>query len=157
VGNALCSHLSTKWAVEDNPYGEVLGEVLETVLGSSSDEHNVAGLECISLALVPQDSSAAHDKVDLVLCMRSLLVRRHRERELEGEAAALQDTDGVLTGGTRYTCLHVRQMDHKTTIWITHAALLVSVHLLFHSNLSGLLAETNSSRNCSIGSFKKQR
>jgi hypothetical protein len=56
-----------------------------------------------------------------------------RTSQTLGEAAVLQDTDGVLTGGTRYPCLRVRQMDHKTTLWITHAALLRSVHLLFHS------------------------
>jgi hypothetical protein len=44
--------LSTWRSVEDNPYGEVLGKVLEAVLGSGSDEHNIARLECVSLAIV---------------------------------------------------------------------------------------------------------
>jgi hypothetical protein len=50
--NSVCSDLSTRGTVEDNPYGKVLGKVLEAMLGSSSDEHNIARLECISLAIV---------------------------------------------------------------------------------------------------------
>jgi len=44
--------LSTCRPVEDNPDGEVLGKVLEVMLGSGSDDHNVASLECVSLAIV---------------------------------------------------------------------------------------------------------
>ena len=46
------SNLSTCRSVEDNPYGEVFGKVLEVMLGSSSDEHNITRLECVSLAVM---------------------------------------------------------------------------------------------------------
>jgi hypothetical protein len=44
--------LSACRSVEDNPYGEVLCEIFEVMLGSGSDKHNIARLEGVSLAIV---------------------------------------------------------------------------------------------------------
>jgi len=37
---------------EGRANGEVLGEVFEVMLGSGSDKHNIAGSECVALAIV---------------------------------------------------------------------------------------------------------
>jgi len=108
--------LSTGWPVENNPDFQVVGEVCEGMLGSGGDEHNVACPECIALAIVDQDALARHDHVDLVLFMRSLLVRNYREGELQLQTAAFENTDCVFTCRTWYTCSRVRQMEHSTAI-----------------------------------------
>jgi hypothetical protein len=50
--HTLCWDLATRGAVEDKPHGEVLGKVLETMLGSRSHEQKVACLEWVPLAVV---------------------------------------------------------------------------------------------------------
>jgi hypothetical protein len=87
---ALYWDLTATGAVEYNPHGEVLGKVLETMLGSRSHEQKVACLERVPLAIVTEDASAADDDVDLVLCVRSLLVRGHRKGELYVKGATLR-------------------------------------------------------------------
>jgi hypothetical protein len=123
---ALCWDLATTGAIEDNPHGEVLGKVLETMLGSRSHEQKVACLEWVPLAIVKEDTSAADDDVDLVLCVRNLLVRGHREGEFYIKGAALQKADGVLARGARDTRLSLSNTDHTATIWLTHASFLVT-------------------------------
>jgi hypothetical protein len=85
--------LTAGGAVEDNPHGEVHGEVLKMRLSYRSREQKVACLKRVPRAAVRQDASAADDDVDLVLRMRSLLVRRHREGEFYIKGAALQKAD----------------------------------------------------------------
>jgi len=80
--DALRGDLASPGAVEDHPHGEVLAEVLETMLGPCGHEQKIARLERVPLAVVKQDAPAADDDVDLVLRMRRLLVRGRREGEL---------------------------------------------------------------------------
>jgi hypothetical protein len=75
-------------SVENNPDREVFTKVFDVVRGSRRDEHQVAGLEVATLTVVYQDAAAADDDVDLVLCMRSLSVRRCRERKFYVQGAA---------------------------------------------------------------------
>jgi hypothetical protein len=50
--HALRRDFASAGTVEDDPYGEVLGKVLETMLGSRSDEEKVARFERVPLAAV---------------------------------------------------------------------------------------------------------
>ena len=117
---ALCGDLAPLRAVKDNPHGEVLGKVLEMMLGSRGHEHKVAWLEWVPLAVVKQEASAANDDINLVLCVRGLLVWRHGERELYVKGAALQEADGVFARRTRDSRLSLGETNHLTAIWFAH-------------------------------------
>ena len=60
------------------------------MLRSGGDEEKITSLERFALAFVNQDSPAPDDYVDLVLCMRCLLVRRQRPRQVNVKATAAQ-------------------------------------------------------------------
>jgi hypothetical protein len=78
--------------------------------------------------------------VDLVLCVRCLLVRDHRVGELYVKGAAPEKADGVFTGGTRDTRLSLGKTDHTATVWLDHASLLVPPYV----SLSGALHRVRS-------------
>jgi len=107
--HALCWDLATMRAVKYTPQGEVLGNVLELMLGPRSHEQEVAGLEPVPLAVVNEYSSAANDEVNLVLCMRRLLARAQREAKGYIKSATLQDHDGALAREARDNPLEPRQ------------------------------------------------
>src|SRR5262245_28384784 len=69
--------LTSRGSVEDDPHGEVLGEILAPVFRSGGDEDEVAGLERISAAVVKEDAPAARDDVDFVLFVGGLTVGGH--------------------------------------------------------------------------------
>jgi hypothetical protein len=69
-------------------------------------------------------SSAANDEVDLVLCMRRLLVWAQREAKGYVKSATLQDHDGTLARGAWDARLSVGETDNTATIWLAHASLL---------------------------------
>jgi hypothetical protein len=121
---ALCWGLATMTAVKYTPQGEVLGSVLELMLGPRSHEQEVACLEPIPLAVVNEYSSTANDEVNLALCMRRLLVWAQREAKGYVKSATLQDHDGALAHGARDTLLSLSKTDNAATTWLAHAALL---------------------------------
>lgn len=90
------------------------------VLRSSGHEQEVTSLEGVSLAVVNQDASAADDDLDLVPCVRSLLVRRHGEGKLHAYVAPLQEAYGMFAGWTRDTRSSVGKMDHAATFFHRH-------------------------------------
>src|SRR6185436_4492581 len=108
--------LTTLGAVEDDPDGEVVAEVLESMLGSRGHEHEVSGSELVPLAVVEQDASSADDHVDLVLRVRRLLVGPHRAGQLDLERPAIHQADGMLSRGTGDSRPSVRETDHAAAI-----------------------------------------
>src|SRR6266536_699584 len=70
-------HLASSGAVEDHPRGEVRGELFEAMLRSGRHEQEVAGLERIALTVMKQNTSPSYHDVDLILCVRRLLIRLH--------------------------------------------------------------------------------
>src|ERR1700745_4024919 len=106
----LCWHLATMRAVKYTPQGEVLGNVLELMLGPRSHEQEVARLELVPLAVVNECSLATNDEVNLVLCMRHLLARAQGEAKGYVKSATLQDHDGALARGTRNTRFRLREV-----------------------------------------------
>ena len=66
----LFRNLATGRPIKDAPQGEFVGEVLVMMLGSRSNEQQIAQLERVALAVVHKNAPAANDDVDLVLCMR---------------------------------------------------------------------------------------
>src|SRR5580692_9374930 len=123
-------------AVKYTPQSDVLGNVLELMLDPRSDEQEVARLEPVSLAVVNEYSSAANDEVNLVLCMRRLLVRAQGEAKGYVESAALQDHDGALALGARDTRLSLGKTDNAATTWLAHAISSHLRHVLTSSCLS---------------------
>jgi hypothetical protein len=111
--------------VKYTPQGEILGNVLELMLGTRGHEQEVAGFEPIPLSVVNEHSSAANDEVNLVLCVRRLLARGQRETKGYVKSATLQDHDGALARGARDTRLSLGKTDNTATIWPAHASLLV--------------------------------
>ncbi len=67
------------------------------MLGSGSDEEEIAGFERIAAAVVEEHAAALHDEVDLVLIVRRQ--RRGRDGagagELDFERPAAEEADGV--------------------------------------------------------------
>src|SRR5206468_12751964 len=117
--------LASRRTVEDHPDGEVLAEILEPVRGSGGDEEAIAGLECLALAVVKQDASAAEDDVDLVLCVGRLLVGRQRPGELYVETTVPQKAYRPLSAGTRDARLSLCEVDYAAVVWFAHTQLLV--------------------------------
>jgi hypothetical protein len=102
--------------MEDDPHSEVLGEVLEPVLGSCGYEDKVPGFKRMSAAIVKEDAAAAHDNVDLVLCMGSLAVRGHGQRKQHPDRAALHDGNKVRARRTGDPFLGFGKRNHAATI-----------------------------------------
>ena len=103
------------------------------MLGSGSDEQEVARLERFPLAIVNENTTTANDDVDLILPVRCLLVRRHRERELYVKGATLQNEHRALAGGTRDTLLSIGKANHTATVCLIHVLLSVPLN----ADLSG--------------------
>ncbi len=116
VHNALRGDLAPRRPVEDDPHSEVLTEVLEPVLCSSGYEDEVSGFESISAAIVKEDSPAAGDDVDLVLCMRCLAVWGNRQGKQRPDRATLHDSDEVRARRARDALLGFCKRDHAAAI-----------------------------------------
>ena len=78
-------------AVEDDPGGEVLGEVLEAVLDPGGDEEHVAGRERDALAAHEERPAPARDDVELVPVVGRLAVSASGRVVAELHAAVLHD------------------------------------------------------------------
>jgi hypothetical protein len=117
--------LASTGAVENNPHNQVIAEGFESMLGSGGHEQKVAWLEWVPLAIVKQNPSAANDNVNLVLCVRRLLIRTGGRREFYFEGAAPQKADRALALGARNAHLTFRETDHAAAFRIGHASLLV--------------------------------
>src|SRR5262245_25020384 len=124
--NWLCRHFAAGRPVEDHPDGEVVGEILEPVLGTGGDEHHIARPERIAPAIVEQDAAPADDRVDLVLVVRRLPVRVHRQRQLQVQRAALEHAHRVLTGRTGNSGASRRKGNDLTAIAIGHGRIMSS-------------------------------
>jgi hypothetical protein len=108
-------NLATPGAIEEDPYRQVLREVLESMLDSRGHEEEIAWPERVPPAVVKEDAAPMDDDVDLVLLVRRrLALARHEspERELGVEGAPLQDPDGVLAREARDVPLSIGNMDH---------------------------------------------
>src|SRR5262249_7707159 len=116
--------LAAAGPVEDPPHQEVVAKIFKPMVGPGGHEKEVAGLEGVPLAIVKQDATAANDDVDLVLCVRRLLIRARRRPEDDVEGAAAQNTDGALAG--RDPRLGLGKADHTATTGRGHDLLLVS-------------------------------
>jgi DNA replication protein DnaC len=112
-GNQVSAFPEPTRAVEDDPHGEVVSEILEPVLDSRGHEQEVSGFEPVSAAIVKQDTVAAHNDGDLVLRMWRLAIRGYRQREQRPDRAALHDIDKLRAGGPRDQLLGFRQRDHS--------------------------------------------
>src|SRR5262249_29799317 len=124
--HALRRNLATTGAVEDDPHGEVLGKVLEAMLGSRSHEQEIARPERVPLAVMKEDAAAADDNVNLVLGVRRRRPRERRkatEREHGLQGAALQKADGVLARRAGNTRLGLGKADDLATGRLAHASL----------------------------------
>src|SRR5215204_4623777 len=71
---AWSSGLTAFRAVEDDPNGEIVGEVFEAVLGPSRHEQHVARTEGMALRPVDERPGSTDDHVQLVAGMRRLRV-----------------------------------------------------------------------------------
>jgi hypothetical protein len=114
--DALRWDLATRRAVEDDPDGEVVGEVLEPVLNSRGHEDEVSGFERIATAIVKEHAPAPHDDVDLVLDMRRLAVWGHRQGKQCPDSAALHDCYEVRARRPRDALLGFGKREHAATI-----------------------------------------
>ena len=109
--------------MKDNPHGEVIGKLLEAMLGSRSNEQKIARLKWVSLSVMEEDSSATQDEVDLILYVWSCGARKRGEapqREHRVQGSAPQKTDRVLTGGTWDTHLSLGKANHAATAGRAH-------------------------------------
>ena len=122
--------LASGGTVEDNPNGEILGKVLEAMLGSSRHEEKIARFEGIPLAVVKEHASAADDDVDFVLSMRCLLVGSNGKGKLYVQGAALHEADGVFACGTRDTSFGLYKTDDPAAVCFVHDALYRSELLM---------------------------
>jgi hypothetical protein len=111
----FCYHLTALRTKEDHPHGEVVGKILEAMIGPRSDEQEIPCLAWIALPVVKEDASAADDHVDLVLLVRGLYVGPDRKRELHAEGAPVQEADGMLSRRARDPQSGVGQSNHTTT------------------------------------------
>lgn len=75
VTSSRCYHLAALRAEEDDPHGEIVRKVFETMRGASSDEQEVPSLASITVPVVNEYASATDDHVHLVLLVRCLDVR----------------------------------------------------------------------------------
>jgi len=80
--------LASGRTVEHPPVGDVLAQVFETMVRSCGHEEEITSLECFALAFVKQYAPTPDDDVDLVLCVRGLLVGEPRPGEVNVEATA---------------------------------------------------------------------
>src|SRR5436190_10223108 len=71
--------------VEDPPQREVGREILVMMRHAGRDEQQIAGLERIPPVPMHEDAAAANYCIDLILRVRRLFVRRHRNRKLHVE------------------------------------------------------------------------
>jgi hypothetical protein len=108
-------YLAALRAEEDNPYGKTLAEVLEVMLGSGTDKHEIAWPEWLSLRPMTEDTAAANDDVDLVLAVGRLFVRADWKGELYIEGPALQKACRMLARGPRDSRSSVRESNHTAT------------------------------------------
>src|SRR5688500_11665748 len=79
--------LATVGAVEQHPCGEVVAEVLETVLDAGGHEQHFAGREVLAVAGAGEFAGACDHHVDLVARVRHLQVAASRLVDLDFEAA----------------------------------------------------------------------
>ena len=106
--------LAALGTVKYTPYRKILGSVLELMLDPGSHEQKVAGLKHVPFAIVNEHSSAANDEVNLVLCVRRLRARAHREQESHIQRATPKGDDSMLR--RRYLRLCLGKAENTTTI-----------------------------------------
>ena len=106
------SHLAALRAVKHTPYREILGNVIELMFDSRSHKQEVARLKRVPFAIMNKHSSTANDEVNLVLRVRRLLARAHREGEGYIQRTTPKDADGVLT--RRYLRSGLSNAENKT-------------------------------------------
>jgi hypothetical protein len=96
------------------------------MIRSCGDEEEITSLECFALTFVKQYAPTPEDdEVDLVLCVRGLLVRGQRPREVNVEATAPQKIDRPLPVRTWDARLSLCEVDYAAAVWLAHAHLLV--------------------------------
>ena len=69
---------------------------------------------------VNESASAADYNVYLVLNVRSLVVREHREGKPDVQGAALQGKNRTLANETRDCVLHLGESDYTATVCLAH-------------------------------------
>lgn len=84
------------------------------MLDPRSHEKEVAGLKHVPFAIVNENSSATNDEVDLILCVRRLPARAHREGEGYIQGAMPKGDDSMLS--RRYLHLGRGNAENTTTI-----------------------------------------
>src|SRR5262245_9420073 len=78
--------LAAARAVEDDPSGEIVAEVLEPVLDARGDEQRVAGGEVLALAGHDEIAAAGDHEIDFVAIVRGLRVTADRSIDFDDEA-----------------------------------------------------------------------
>src|SRR5258708_4170842 len=85
--------------IEDDPYREVVRELLEAMLDSGGHEQQVARREGMALRAVHELAAARHDHVDLVAGVRLLRIGAARRVELDAQRSALEGDREALARG----------------------------------------------------------
>src|SRR5215204_5139783 len=98
---AWSSGLTAFRAVEDDPNGEIVGEVFEAVLGPSRHEQHVARTEGMALRPVDERAASTDDHVQLVAGMRRLRVGAAGSVDLDLHATVPQHLREPLSFGSR--------------------------------------------------------
>jgi len=106
--------LAALGTVKYTPHREILGKVLELMLDSRSHEEEVARLKRVPFAIMNKQPSTANDEVNLILCVRRLPARVHRDGEGYIQRTPPKCGDGVL--GRRYLRLGLGNVEDTTAI-----------------------------------------
>ena len=92
--------LAALGSVEDDPDGQVVGEVLEAVLDPGGDEQEVAGAEAVPGRAVDEPALAPHHDVHLVPAVRRLGIDATGGEQLDAQRAVLVgDDEGLAVRG----------------------------------------------------------
>ena len=82
--------LAALGAIEDDPDHEIVGEILEAVVGSGGHEEKVAGRKWVALAPIAESSTSLHHDVYLVFGVRGLGLASPRRIHLDTEGAVMR-------------------------------------------------------------------
>lgn len=106
-------------AIEENPYREVLAEVLKAVFDFGGDEQNVVRSKCLAHSAANKLAGALRHDVDFIARVRSLRIAPARRIELYHQRTVFEERHRALALGTGQACECVLQLQ-LLTVTVAH-------------------------------------